>query len=101
MPPAVPVGPVEPALEEEPESELSAFERRANLRAERHQLVASLRRLDGRSFNEINGWLNRQMGLKSVEAATIAQLERSIAMLLDELERVSRKGRSGAPAAAR
>jgi superfamily II DNA or RNA helicase len=98
MPAAIPVAPVEPALDE-PEPELSAFERRANLRAERHQLVGSLRRLDGRSFNEINGWLNREMGIKSVEAATIAQLQQSIRMLLDELERVSRKGRGGARAA--
>ena len=100
IPSAIPVGPVEPALEEA-EPELSAFERRANLRAERHQLVASLRRLDGRSFNEINGWLNRGMGITSVESATIAQLERSIELLLAELERVSRKGRSGARAGAR
>ena len=100
VPSAIPVAPVEPALEEA-EPELSAFERRASLRAERHQLVATLRRLDGRSFNEINGWLNRKMQIKTVEAATIAQLERSIELLLAELERVSRKGRSGARAAAR
>ena len=47
------------AAEEEPEDEVPAWERRARLRDKRHGLVASLRRLDGRSFREINAWLNR------------------------------------------
>jgi hypothetical protein len=82
------------AVDDEPP--LSAFEKRAALRAQRHELVATLRRIDGRSFNEINAWLNRKAGVRTVEAATIAQLEKSIELLLRELDRT--KSKSKAPA---
>ena len=59
----------------------------------RHGLVASLRRLDGRSFREINAWLNRDTGVTRVDDASIAQLERSIDLLLAELDRRSGAGR--------
>ena len=67
---------------------MPAWERRARLRDKRHGLVASLRRLDGRSFREINAWLNRDTGVTRVDDASIAQLERSIDLLL---------GRAGPP----
>jgi len=69
-----------------------AWERRERLREKRHGLVASLRRRDGRTFREINAWLNRETGVGRVEDATVAQLERSIELLLRELDR-----RSGRP----
>ena len=66
---------------------VAAFERRADLRAERSRLVADLHRRDGRSHREINAWLNRAVGVERVESATIPQLERSIAALVKELTR--------------
>ena len=66
---------------------LPAFERRAQLRDQRHQLVSELRRRDGTSHREINAWLNRKLGIASVEKATLAQLERSIELLYGRLSR--------------
>jgi superfamily II DNA or RNA helicase len=83
------------AVDEEPP--VSAFEKRAALRATRHELVATLRRRDGRSFNEINAWLNRRAGVRTVEKATIEQLEKSIELLHKELEK-SGPARRRAPA---
>jgi superfamily II DNA or RNA helicase len=97
MPPAVAVP--EPGVDDEPP--LSAFERRAQLRKERHELVANLRRLDGRSHAEINGAMNRTLGIGSVQKATIAELEKSIELLRKELEKTSRRRRSRRAAAAR
>jgi superfamily II DNA or RNA helicase len=97
--PPPPVAPPSPFLaspeqaEEEAEDEVPAWERRARLRDKRHGLVASLRRLDGRSFREINSWLNRETGVTRVDDASIAQLERSIGLLLAELDRRSGAGR--------
>jgi superfamily II DNA or RNA helicase len=65
--------------------EVPAFERRAQLRAERHRLVSELRRRDGSSHREINAWLNNRVGIASVETATIKQLERSIELLIGKL----------------
>jgi superfamily II DNA or RNA helicase len=67
----------------------SAFERRANLRAERHRLVSELRRLDGRSHREINAWLNKATSVRRVDDATIDQLQRSIDLLVDTLRKRS------------
>jgi superfamily II DNA or RNA helicase len=64
-----------------------AFERRASLRAQRHRLVAELRRRDGASHREINAWVNRQVGVASVQEATIDQLQRSIELLVRRLAR--------------
>jgi hypothetical protein len=96
--PPPPVAPPSPFLapqevEEPEEQEVPAWERRARLRDKRHGLVASLRRLDGRSFREINAWLNRDTGVTRVDDASIAQLERSIDLLLAELDRRSGGGR--------
>jgi superfamily II DNA or RNA helicase len=89
-PPKAPESPfLQPAAEEEAEEEIPAWERRSRLRDKRHGLVSSLRRLDGRSFREINAWLNRETGVVRVEDASIAQLEKSIGLLLKELDRRS------------
>jgi hypothetical protein len=64
---------------------LPAYERRAQLRVERHRLVSDLRRRDGTSHREINAWLNRRLGVSSVEEATLSQLERSVELLVARL----------------
>lgn len=101
MPMPEPPAPSADAASDEEEPPLSAFERRAQLRKERHELVGNLRRLDGRSHAEINGAINRTLGIRSVEKATIAELEKSIALLHKELEKTSRKRRARRTAAAR
>ena len=62
-----------------------AFERRARLRDERHRLVSEVRRRDGTSHREINAWLNRKLGITSVEKATLDRLERSVELLMGKL----------------
>jgi superfamily II DNA or RNA helicase len=64
---------------------MPAFERRARLRDERHRLVSEVRRKDGTSHREINAWLNRKLGITSVEQATLADLERSVELLIGKL----------------
>jgi superfamily II DNA or RNA helicase len=80
------------ALEEAADA-VPAWERRERLRDKRHGLVASLRRLDGRSYREINAWLNRETGVTRVDDASVAELERSIDLLLSELDRRARRRR--------
>jgi superfamily II DNA or RNA helicase len=76
----------EPAAPADPDAdEIPAFERRARLRDERHRLVSEVRRRDGTSHREINAWLNRKLGISSVEQATIADLERSVQLLVGKL----------------
>ncbi len=65
-------GPVEPE---------SAFERRERLRAERHALVAAVARRTGESHRAVNARVNRETGVKSVDAATDEQLEAAIRTL--------------------
>ncbi len=74
----------------DPPAPRAAFERRANLRAERSRLVADLQRRSNTSHREINAWLNRAVGVQRVEDASIAQLEHSIDTLVKELSRRSR-----------
>jgi superfamily II DNA or RNA helicase len=62
--------------------EVPAFERRARLRDERHRLVSEVRRRDGLSHREINAWLNRKLGISSVEQATLTELEQSVELLM-------------------
>jgi superfamily II DNA or RNA helicase len=76
VPLAEPVAPARPA-----------FERRAELRSERHRLVSELRRRDGDSHRDINAWLNRRLGITSVEEATLDELERSVELLVGRLSR--------------
>jgi superfamily II DNA or RNA helicase len=67
------------------EPAMAAYERRELLRDRRHRLVADLRRSSGAGHAEINGWLNRSCGIRSVNDASIDQLERSIELLLGRL----------------
>jgi superfamily II DNA or RNA helicase len=67
--------------------EVPAFERRARLREERHRLVSEVRRRDGTSHREINAWLNRKLGITSVEDATLHELEQSVELLMGKLTR--------------
>ncbi|MGN6870977.1 MAG: DEAD/DEAH box helicase [Solirubrobacteraceae bacterium] len=64
-----------------------AFEQRARLRNERHRLVAELTRRDGSSHREINAWINRKLGIRSVEHATLDELEQSVELLVSKLTR--------------
>jgi superfamily II DNA or RNA helicase len=73
------------SAEPPPKAEIPAFERRARLRDERHRLVSEVRRRDGTSHREVNAWLNRKLGITSVEKATIAELERSVQLLVTKL----------------
>jgi superfamily II DNA or RNA helicase len=73
------------AATESPEA--PAFERRSRLRDQRHRLVSEVRRKDGTSHREINAWLNRKLGIDSVEEATLAELERSVELLVGKLTR--------------
>ena len=66
---------------------LPAFERRARLRNERHRLVAELSRRDGSTHREVNAWINRKLGIASVEHASIDDLERSVQLLVGKLTR--------------
>jgi superfamily II DNA or RNA helicase len=83
-PSAAPVAPAPPSAPSEPAA-LPAFERRALLREKRRRLVGELSRRDRRTHAEINGWLNRETGLRRVEDATLEQLERSCELLLEAL----------------
>jgi superfamily II DNA or RNA helicase len=64
-----------------------AFEQRARLRDERHRLVAELTRRDGTTHREINSWINRELGIRSVEHASVNDLERSVELLVRKLTR--------------
>ncbi len=66
-------------------AEVPAFERRARLRGERRGLVSELSRRDRSSHAEINAWLNRKLGITSVDQATIEDLERSVELLIGKL----------------
>jgi hypothetical protein len=77
MTPSVPL----PGEDVQGRRDAPAFERRALLRSERHRLVSEVRRRDGTSHREINAWLNRRLGIVSVDKATLDDLERSIELL--------------------
>jgi superfamily II DNA or RNA helicase len=64
-----------------------AFEHRARLRNERHRLVSELTRRDGSTHREVNAWINRKLGITSVDHASIDDLERSVELLLGRLTR--------------
>ena len=53
--------------------------------------MRTLAGMDGRTYREINTWLNRQTKVDSVDAATVEQLERSIELLQAELDRIGRR----------
>jgi hypothetical protein len=82
--------PHEPVPDPEPDPRphhAPAFERRARLRDERHRLVAELTRRDGSTHREVNAWINRKLGIRSVEHATLDDLERSVELLVSKLTR--------------
>jgi len=62
-----------------------AFERRALLRSERHRLVSELTRRERTSQREVNAWLNRKLGIASVDQASLEDLERSVELLVGKL----------------
>ena len=78
--PVVPL-PASAESDAQAEAELPAFERRAQLRAKRHRLVADLSRDLRSSHREVNAQVNRTLGIDSVDKATIEELERSIEWL--------------------
>ncbi|MBW3608340.1 MAG: DEAD/DEAH box helicase family protein [Actinobacteria bacterium] len=84
--PAVDAAASSPAVAEEP-----VFQRRRRLRDKRTGLVRALAGMEGRTYREINSWLNRQTKVDSVEAATVEQLERAIELLQGELDRIGRR----------
>jgi hypothetical protein len=55
------------------------------LRNERHRLVSEVARRDGSSHREVNAWVNRRLGVTTVEKATLDQLEKSVEMLVQHL----------------
>lgn len=60
---------------------IPAFERRRRLRSERHRLVSDVTRRERLSHGEVNAWVNRKVGIGSVEHATIEQLQRAVEFL--------------------
>ena len=82
--PVVPV-PVAAGFAQGDADERPAFERRAALRSERHRLVSEVTRRDRTDHREVNAWLNRRLGIKSVEKATVEELERSVQLLVSRL----------------
>jgi superfamily II DNA or RNA helicase len=89
--PASPAAPPRPAtssnLDQDPHAQpvVPAFERRASLRSERHRLVSELTRVEGSTHREINAWINRKLGITSVEHASLHDLERSVELLIGKL----------------
>jgi superfamily II DNA or RNA helicase len=83
--PARPVAPAPPPTHNAPQPTAShdvpLYERRAQLRAKRHRLVADLARDRSVRHSEVNAEVNRAIGIDSVDKATVEQLERSIAWL--------------------
>jgi hypothetical protein len=54
-------------------------------RSERHRLVSEVTRRDRTDDREVNAWLNRRLGIASVEKATVEELERSVELLVGRL----------------
>jgi len=79
--------PPPPPPSDDAADERPAFERRAMLRSERHRLVSEVTRRDRTDHREVNAWLNRRVGVTSVDSATLEQLERSVELLVGRLTR--------------
>ncbi len=84
---APPPAPAAAAAEPEEPAPVPAFERRRILRARRHSLVSELARSRRCGHREANRWINSKLGIRRVDDATIAQLERSCELLVAELGR--------------
>ncbi len=65
----------------------AAFQKRARLRDERAALVSKLARRKGTEHRAVNAWVNRSVGVRAVADATADQLQRSIALLENELRK--------------
>lgn len=63
----------------------SAYAVRERLREERKELVADVSRKTGESYQQINGRINRELGVQSVSKATREELERGNALLERDL----------------
>lgn len=87
--PAPPPEPEPPAVEPEATA-MPAFQRRRDLRAERHRLISELARKRRCEHREANRWINDKVGIRRVEDATIDDLQRSCDLLVRELIRASR-----------
>jgi hypothetical protein len=61
------------------------------MRAQRHRLVSDLARIEKMGQRDVNAWVNRELGIQSVEKATLQQLERSIEWLERRLARGRRR----------
>lgn len=70
--------PLPSGAEAQADQSVPLFERRAQLRAKRHKLVAELARDRRTRHSDVNAEVNRAIGIDSVGKATIEQLERSI-----------------------
>lgn len=90
QPQAAPPPIAQPELRSEaPAREAPAFQRRRDLRTERHRLVSELSRKRRCSHREANLWVNGKVGVSKVDEATIEQLQRSCDLLVKELIRAS------------
>ncbi len=84
----------EPAVAPEPEPEapaaVPAYQRRRDLRGERHRLISELARKRRWEHRQANAWINSKVGIERVDDATIEQLQRSCDLIVAELIRASR-----------
>ncbi len=82
--------PPDAAAEQPAAAAVPAFQRRRDLRAERHRLISELARKRRCEHREANRWINDRVGIRRVEDATIADLQRSCDLLVKELIRATR-----------
>jgi superfamily II DNA or RNA helicase len=82
--------PVAAAVVDEQPRAVPAYQRRKDLRAERHRLISELARKRRWRHLEANQWINSKIGVRRVEDATIDELQRSCDLLVQELIRISR-----------
>ncbi len=89
-----PAPPPAAAPEPEPEPEpaaVPAYQRRRDLRGERHRLISELARKRRWEHRQANAWINSKVGIQRVDDATIEQLQRSCDLIVAELIRASRR----------
>jgi hypothetical protein len=92
QPQAAPVAVTLEAEEEEAAPAVPAFQRRRDLRAERHRLISELARKRRWDHRQANAWVNGKVGISKVDEATIDQLQRSCDVLVAELIKASGGG---------
>ena len=92
QPSAAPVPVIAPnpdEAEEEPRG-VPLYQRRRDLRGERHRLISELARKRRWQHSQANAWINGKVGISRVDDATIDQLQKSCDLLVAELIRASR-----------